>query len=152
MSPSSWSRNQTSPCNENTRGPLLPRNFVCKNQPERSWQQFFWDTEGVLLLEFIPRRTTITRHTYASRMVALKENIKQKRCGNLSAGVLLLHVHTLAQMSRKSRAAIMTCGFVEFYHPPYSPGLAPSDYFLFSNLNNICVGDYFPMTMQSSKL
>ena len=24
-----------------TRGPLLQRNFVCKNQPERSWQQFF---------------------------------------------------------------------------------------------------------------
>ena len=33
-------RPNKSPCNGNTRGPLLPRNVVCNNQLERSWQQF----------------------------------------------------------------------------------------------------------------
>ena len=51
----------------------------------------FWDPEGVLLLEFMPHKATIIGDTYASTMVALCENMKQKQRGNLSAGVLLLH-------------------------------------------------------------
>ena len=42
-------RPNKSPCNGNTRGSLLPRNFVCNNQPERSWQQFF-ETQKVSCL------------------------------------------------------------------------------------------------------
>ena len=43
-----------SPCNGNTKRLLLPRNSVCKNLPEISWQKL-WDSEGVLLLEFMPQ-------------------------------------------------------------------------------------------------
>ena len=43
------------------------------------------------VFEFMPHKTTIIGDTYASTMVALRENIKQKRRGKLSAGVLLLH-------------------------------------------------------------
>ncbi|GBP51803.1 Histone-lysine N-methyltransferase SETMAR [Eumeta japonica] len=39
-------------------------------------------------------------------------------------------VHT----ARVSRQALKDTGFSEIDHPPYSPDLAPSDYFLFSNL------------------
>jgi len=34
-------------------------------------------------------------------------------------------------MSAKSQAAIRQCGFQQLNHPPYSPDLAPWDYFLF---------------------
>ena len=137
-------RSKKIPCNGSTRGPLLPRNFVCNIQPERSWQQFFWDPESFLLLEFIPHKTTITRDTYASTMVALRENIKEKRRGKLSAGVLLLHYKAPAQKSRTSRAAIKKSGFLELNHPLYSPDLAPSDYFLFRNLKKFLRGRRFP--------
>jgi len=30
------------------------------------------------------------------------------------------------------------CGFIHMNHPPYSPDLAPSDYYLFRNLKNMC--------------
>ena len=33
--------------------------------------------------------------------------------------------------SAKSQATIQQCGFQQLNHPPYSPDLAPSDYFLF---------------------
>ena len=94
----------------------------------------FWDSEGVLLLELMPHKTIITGDSYASTMVALHENIEQKRRGKLSAGVLLLHDNAPTHKSRTSRAAIWKCGFVELKHPPYSPDLALSDYFLFKNL------------------
>jgi histone-lysine N-methyltransferase SETMAR len=34
-------------------------------------------------------------------------------------------------MSAKSQAAIRQFGIQQLNHPPYSPDLAPSDYFLF---------------------
>jgi hypothetical protein len=61
----------------------------------------------------------------------LREAIKEKRRGKLSAGVLLLHDNAPAHMSAKSQAAIWQCGFQQLNHPPHSPDLAPSDYFLF---------------------
>ena len=127
-------RPNKSPCMETQNGPLLPRNFVCNNQPERSWQQFFWDSESVLHLKFMLHRTTIAGDTYASTIVSLRENIKQKRRGKLSAGVLLLHDNAPAHKSRRSRAAIRKWVFVELNQRPYSTGLASSDYFLFSSL------------------
>ena len=144
-----WPNN--SPCNSNTRNSLLPRNFVCNNELERSWRQFIWDSEGVLLSEFMPHKTAITGDTYASTMVALSENIKQNRREKLSVGVLLLHDNAPAHKSHTSRTAIRKCGFVELNHPPYSPDLAPSDS-LFRNLKQFLRGRWFSMTMQSRKL
>ena len=39
----------------------------------------FWDEEGLLLLEFMPEKTTITGQTYANTITALREAIKEKR-------------------------------------------------------------------------
>ena len=37
----------------------------------------FWGSEGVLFMEFMPHRTSITGDAYASTIVAFRENIKQ---------------------------------------------------------------------------
>ena len=69
-------------------------------------------------------------------ITALREAIKEKRRGKLSAGVLLLHDNAPVHMSAKSQAAIRQCGFQQLNHPPYSPDLASSDYFLFRVMKN----------------
>ena len=118
---------------------------MCNNQPERPWQQFFWDSEGVLLLEFTPHKSPITGDTYASTMVALCKNIKQQKCHEkLSADVLLLHDNAPAHKTRTLQAAIRKCGFKEFNHPPYSADLTPSDFFFFRNLKKCLRGRQFP--------
>jgi hypothetical protein len=66
----------------------------------------FWDEKGLLLLEFMPKKTTITGQTYANTITALQAAIKEKRRGRLSAGVLLLHANAPVHMSAKSQAAI----------------------------------------------
>ena len=91
-------RPNKSPYNGNTRGPLLSRHFVCNNQPEISWQQFFWDSEGVLLVEFMPHKTTITGDIMLPQWWLYAENIKDKRRGKLSTDVLLLHDNAPAQI------------------------------------------------------
>ena len=69
----------------------------------------FWDEKGLLLLEFMPQKTTITGQTYANTITALREAIKEKRRGKLSADVLLLHDNAPVHMSAKSEAAIRQC-------------------------------------------
>jgi histone-lysine N-methyltransferase SETMAR len=46
-------------------------------------------------------------------------------------------------ISAKSQAAIRQCGFQQLNHPPYSPDLAPSDYFLFRVMNKFLRGKRF---------
>ena len=109
----------------------------------------FWDEKGLLLLESMPQKTTITGQTYANTITALRGAIKEKRRGKLSAGVLLLQDNTSVHMSAKSQAAIRQCGFKQLNHPPYSPDLAPSHYFLFRVMKKIFDLNYFQAMMKS---
>jgi len=45
--------------------------------------------------------------------------------------------------SAKSQAAIRQCGFQQLNHPPYSPDLALSDYFLFRDMKKFLRGKRF---------
>ena len=44
---------------------------------------------------------------------------------------------------RVAQAAIRECKFEQLNHPPYSPDLAPSDYYLFQNLKSHLRGTRF---------
>ena len=79
----------------------------------------------------MPQKATITGKTYANTICALRETIKEKRRGKLSAGVLLVHDNAPVHMSAKSQDAIGQYGFQKLKHPPHSPDLAPLDYFIF---------------------
>ncbi|GBP43546.1 Mariner Mos1 transposase [Eumeta japonica] len=73
----------------------------------------------------------------------LHEAVVQKRRGKLSRGVLFLQHNASVHTARVSRQALKDTGFSEIDHPPYSPDLAPSDYFLFSNLKKELRGRRF---------
>ena len=69
--------------------------------------------------------------------------IKEKRRGKLAAGVLLLHDNAPVHKSRVAQAAVRECKFKQLNHLPYSPDLAPSDYYLFRNLKSHLRGTGF---------
>ena len=113
------------------KGSTTPKKFWVQQSSRMIMQQFF-GTQKVFFF-WNSHKTTITGDTYASIMMDLRDSIKQKRRGKLSAGVLL-HDNAPAHKSRTSRTAIRKCGIIELNHPPYSPSLAPSGYFHFRNL------------------
>ncbi|KFD62191.1 hypothetical protein M514_25676 [Trichuris suis] len=86
---------------------------------------------------------TITGKYYANLLLQLPEEIKEKCRGKLSCKVLLLHDNAPAHRAKVALAAIQQCGFGQIDHPPYSPDLAPSDYFLFGNLKQHLRGTVF---------
>ncbi|GBN56033.1 Histone-lysine N-methyltransferase SETMAR [Araneus ventricosus] len=51
----------------------------------------FWDAQGILLIEFMTRGTTINSEVYCRTLKKLKRAIQNKRRGLLSSGVVLLH-------------------------------------------------------------
>ena len=120
-----------------------PKTFRVEKSSGKVMATVFWDEKGLLLLEFMPQKTTITGQTYANTITALRGTIKEKRRGKHSAGVLLLHENAPLHMSAKSQAAIWQCGFQQLNHPPHSPDLAPSDYFLFRVVKKFLRGKQF---------
>ena len=103
----------------------------------------FWDNEGILLMDYLSHGDTISGQYYASLIDRLRSAVLEKRRGKFSRGVLLLHDNAPVHKSNIAQAAIRRVGFTELNHPAYSPDIAPSDYYLFSNLKKFLCGKNF---------
>jgi len=67
-------------------------------------------------------------------LVQLKDILKEERSGKVTKGVLFLHDNAPAHRALATQNKLAHLGFQCLDHPPYSPGLAPSDYHLFPGL------------------
>ena len=100
----------------------------------------FWDAKGIVFIEYLQKGKTINEEYYAKLLRELRQAIKSKRPGKLTKGVLLHQDNAPAHKSLVAMSAVHDCGFELIDHPPYSPDLAPSDFFLFANLKKHLAG------------
>ena len=91
----------------------------------------FWDYKGVLLVDYLPQKTTMTGPYYGEVLTNLRQEVKERRRGMLTRGPLLQHDNAPAHMSRVAQAIVKDIGFEQLSHLPYSPDLTPSDFYLF---------------------
>ena len=103
----------------------------------------FWDAKGVIMLDFLPKRSAITGVFYANLLDQLRTAIREKRGGNLSKGVLLQEDNARVHTCKVAMDAVERNGYELIPHPAYSPDLAPSDFFLFPNLKKDIHGLHF---------
>jgi len=103
----------------------------------------FWDQDGILLIDYLPKGQTINAEYYSSLLVQLKDILKEKRRRKVTMGVLLLHDNALAHGALATQKKLAYLGFQCLDHPPYSPDLAPSDYHLFPGLKKQLRGRHF---------
>ena len=94
----------------------------------------FWDAKGVIMLDFLPKRSTITGVYYANLLDQLRTTIREKRQGKLSKGVLLQQNNVRVHTCKVAMDIVEPNRYELIPHPAYSPALAPSDFFLFLNL------------------
>jgi histone-lysine N-methyltransferase SETMAR len=78
---------------------------------------FFWDSEGIIMVDYLPHGETITGAYYAALMRQLREAIKEKRRGKLRKGALLLYYNVRPHAAEISTTAIRNCGFELVPHP-----------------------------------
>ena len=71
--------------------PGSPRPKKFKTQPSvgKVMGTVFWDAKGIIMLNFLPKRSTTTGEYYANLLDQLRTSIREKRHGKLSKGVLL---------------------------------------------------------------
>jgi histone-lysine N-methyltransferase SETMAR len=93
-------------------------------------QTISWDGQGVLLPHFQKHGENVNSASYSEVLLKLQDAIRRKHPGQLVRGVLLHHDSATPHTAR----ATQELQWELLEHPPYSPGLVPSDFCLFSPL------------------
>jgi histone-lysine N-methyltransferase SETMAR len=86
------------------------------------------------MVYYFKKGATLTGKLYCKLLAKLKSAIIRKGGDMWEDRVFLLHDNAPSHTSNIAQAAISDFGFTQLTHPPYSPDLAPSDYFLFNKL------------------
>jgi len=94
----------------------------------------FWDHDGILLIDYLPKGQTIKEESYSSLLVQLKDILKEKRSGKFTSGVLILHGNAPAHRALATQKKLAYLGIQCLDQPPHSPDLAPSDCHVFPGL------------------
>ena len=106
----------------------------------------FFDQKGIVHKEFVPPGQTVNAAFYVEFLKCLWENVRRKRPDQWWNNTWLLH-HDNAP----AHAALLTRRFLTdnnmtvVPHPPCSPDLAPSDFFIFPKLKMRLKGRRFQM-------
>ena len=120
-----------------------PQKFRVQKSAGKVLASIFWDQDGILLIDYLPKDQTFNAEYYSSLLVQLKDILKEKRRGKFTKGVLFLHDNAPAHRVLATQKKLAYLGFQCLDHPPYSPDLALSDYHLFPGLKKQLRGRHF---------
>jgi len=108
--------------------------WTTKSECESLFTVFF-DCRGVVHHEFLPQGRTVNKEYYLQVMRNLREAIRQKRPDLWkNKNWLLHHDNAPAHTSLLVREFLAKNNTLMMPQPPYSPDLAPCDFFLFPKL------------------
>ena len=100
----------------------------------------FWNSERVVLADFLEKETTINSQRYIEILTALKRRIERIGIRNET---IIQHDNVRPHTSATTRDAIQRLYSSALPHRPYSPDMAPSDFNLFPKLNKQLKGQRF---------
>lgn len=103
----------------------------------------FWDSHGILFIDYLKKGQTINSDYYIALLDRLSDEIKRKRPHMAKKKTLFHQDNAPIHKSMKTMAKLHDLHYQLLPHPPYSPDLAPSDYYLFANLKKMLQGKKF---------
>ena len=106
--------------------------------------EVFFNDQGIVHLEFLPPKMTVTSKVYVGILARLREVIRRKRPSLWqSNSYCLLHDNAPGHTAVLTFAAMVETSMKTVSHPPYSPDLAPADFWLFPYLKSQIRGRIF---------
>ena len=91
----------------------------------------WWDYKGIVYFELLPPNLTINSDVYIEQLTKLNNAVEQKRPELTNRKSDVFHHHNARpHTSLATRQKLLELGWDVLPHTPYSPDLAPSDYFL----------------------
>jgi [histone H3]-lysine36 N-dimethyltransferase SETMAR len=103
----------------------------------------FFDSEGIVRSEFVPRGTTVNSEYYKGVLQRLRNDVRRKRPEKWANGFLLHHDNAPCHTSLLIREFLAEKKVPVCPHPPYSPDLAPCDFWLFPKIKSVLKGKRF---------
>ena len=104
----------------------------------------FFDVHGIVHARFLPQGQTINQHVYKTILRRLMHSVTEKRRELWEARSWLLHHdNALAHIALGIRKFLAKNNIAVLEQPPYSPDLAPCDFFLFPKLKEVIKGTRF---------
>lgn len=103
----------------------------------------FWDSQGVIYIDYLEKGKTITGAYYADLLGRFDPQLKKKRPHLAKKKILFHHDNAPAHTSAVVTVKLSELRYEILPHPPYSPDLAPCDFFLFPNLKKSLTGQKF---------
>ena len=110
------------------------KKFKATRSTKKVMSTIFWDSKGVIHIDYLPHGTTMNGKYYANLLKQVRQSIKEKRRGKIRRGIMLHQDNAPVHTSRVAKDAVRECGYELLPHPPYSPDPAPSDFHLFPRL------------------
>mgnify|MGYP003334104996 CR=1 FL=1 len=98
----------------------------------------WWDQLGVIYYELLKPNETITGDRYRLQLMRLSRALKDKRpqFRERHDKVILLHDNARPHVAQPVKTYLETLKWEVLPHPPYSPDIAPSDYYLFRSMEH----------------
>lgn len=104
----------------------------------------FFDNDGIIHQEFVPVGQTVNAAFYEEVLTRLLRRIRRVRPQLSRTGQwVLLHDNAPAHSAIRVRQFLAQRGVTVLDHPPYSPDLAPADFFLFPRMKEVLKGARF---------
>jgi len=117
-----------------------PKKFKTQASAGKVMFTVLWNSERVVLADFLEKETTINSQRYIETLTSLKRRIERTGIRNET---LLQHDNARPHTSATTRDEIQRVELSVLPHPPYSPDLAPSDFHLFPKLKEHLKGQHF---------
>lgn len=105
----------------------------------------WWDQQGVVYYELLQPGETITGEVYRRQLMRLSRALKEKRPETVTRHnkVILQHDNARPHVAKPVKTYLETLKWEVLPHPPYSPDVAPSDYYLFRSMQHGLVDQHF---------
>ena len=88
-------------------------------------------------------RSFVNSANYCELLKHVKKDLKSKRRGHQSKGVILHHDNARPHTAAQTVQTINNLGWELLPHPPYNPDVAPSDFHLFGPFKEFMRGAKF---------
>lgn len=124
-------------------GCSAPKQTKHERSAKKVMASVFWDAKGILLIDYLEKGKTINSEYYCNLLDQLDLKIREKRPGLQHKKIIFHQDNARVHKSVLTMAKFNELKYELLEHPPYSPDLAPSDYFLFRNLKQFLRGKRF---------
>ncbi|GFY26847.1 histone-lysine N-methyltransferase SETMAR [Trichonephila clavipes] len=101
----------------------------------------WWDRKGPVYYELLKQGKNINMDLYCNQLDKLNAAIKEKRPALASRkGIVIHHDNARPHIAMVTQQKLNVVGWEVLGHPPYSPAIAPFDYYLSRSLQNYITG------------